>query len=87
MSDGSAPISTDATFCLASASKLITSVAAMQCVERGLIGLDDNVTRFLPEWEDGAVILKGFDKENNGKPILELAKQFITLRSNATTSY
>ena len=34
---------------VASCTKLITSIAALQCVERGLIGLDDSVSDVLPE--------------------------------------
>jgi CubicO group peptidase (beta-lactamase class C family) len=51
----------------------------MQCVERGLIKLDDDITTVLPEWKD-AVILTGFDENNDGKPILVKAKNPITLR-------
>lgn len=57
--------------------KLMTTVAAMQCVERGLIGLDDDVSSVLHEWKD-AEILEGFDE--SGKPILHKAKNKITLR-------
>ena len=44
----SKPLSAESTFCLASATKLVTCVAAMQCVERGLINLDDDITTVLP---------------------------------------
>jgi CubicO group peptidase (beta-lactamase class C family) len=57
--------------------KLMTTVAAMQCVERGLIGLDDDVSSVLHEWKD-AEILDGFDE--SGKPKLRKAKNKITLR-------
>ena len=36
-------------FQLSSATKIITAVAALQCVERGLIGLDDPTIDHLPE--------------------------------------
>lgn len=36
---------------IASATKLITSIALLQCVEKGLIGLDEPLTRILPEFE------------------------------------
>ena len=61
----------------ASASKLITSVAAMQCVERKLIGLDDDVTAVVPELQD-IKLLTGYDE--NEKPILITPKEKITLR-------
>ena len=37
-------------FRLASMTKAVTSVAAMILVEQGKIGLDDPVSRFLPEF-------------------------------------
>ena len=54
-------------------------MAAMQCVEKGLVALDEEISKYLPEWKD-PLILTGFDKENEGKPILERANQPITLR-------
>lgn len=57
--------------------KLMTTVAAMQAMERGLIGLDDDVSDVLHEWND-AEILDGFDE--SGKPMLHKAKNKITLR-------
>lgn len=54
-------------------------MAAMQCVERGLVNLDDDITTHLPEWKD-TMMLTGFDEENGDKPILEKALNKITLR-------
>jgi CubicO group peptidase (beta-lactamase class C family) len=68
----------NATMWLASCTKLMTSVAAMQCVERGLLNLDEDVTRILPELK-GREILKGFEK-GSGKPILVPNNKAITLR-------
>jgi hypothetical protein len=51
----------------------------MQCVERGLVKLDDDITTWLPEWKE-AVILKGFDGENKDKPILKRAQNPILLK-------
>ncbi|KAL6241089.1 hypothetical protein RBB50_011992 [Rhinocladiella similis] len=62
---------------MASVTKLMTSVAAMQCVERGLISLDENLEPLLPEWKH-AVLLSGFEKD--GSPILEPLKKRPTLR-------
>lgn len=50
------PIRSDAVYFIASCSKLIASIAAMQCVDRGLLGLDDDVTQWLPELKDAPVI-------------------------------
>lgn len=67
----------DAEFLLASQSKLMTTIAALQLVERGLWGLDDDVSSKLPELTEQP-ILKGFDADD--KPILEQRKNKITLR-------
>jgi len=82
---GTAPLNADAkqmevdtTFWLASMSKLVTSIAALQSVDRGYFTLDEDVTRILPEWKD-VRILKAFDEET-GEPILVPAKNKITLR-------
>jgi CubicO group peptidase (beta-lactamase class C family) len=42
--------------------KLMTSVAAMQVVEKGLVGLDDDLGAILPELGDRK-ILTSFDEE------------------------
>lgn len=61
------PLVTEAsTFCLASATKLVTSVATVQCVERGLISLDEDIADYLPEWRD-VVNLKGFDESTGSR--------------------
>ena len=47
---GTAPIGENDMFRLASMTKAVTSVAAMILVEQGTIGLEDPVSRFLPEF-------------------------------------
>jgi CubicO group peptidase (beta-lactamase class C family) len=71
------PLELDGFCYIASMTKLMTTVAAMQTMERGMIGLDDDVSDALHEWKD-AEILDGFDE--SGKPILRKAKNKITLR-------
>ena len=61
---------------IASTTKLITSVAAMQCVDRGLIGLDDDVVPVTPELH-GIQLLTGFDGD---QPRLREPEKPITLR-------
>jgi CubicO group peptidase (beta-lactamase class C family) len=56
----------------------MTSIAALQCVEKGKLQLDEDVTPILPELKN-IDILKGFDDE--GKPITVKATKMITLRS------
>ena len=63
---------------MASCTKLMTSIAALQCVERGQIGLDDDVSRVLTELRD-IQIITGF-KEGTEEPILKTAENKITLR-------
>jgi CubicO group peptidase (beta-lactamase class C family) len=70
-------IQPDSIFQIASMTKAITSVAAMQLVERGKLKLDEPVARHLPELGKLDVI-QGF--EPNGKPILRPAMKPITLR-------
>ena len=57
--------------------KIVTSVAAMQLVERGLIGLDDDVGQHVPYLAD-VQVLTGFD--DSGDAVLEERTQPITLR-------
>jgi CubicO group peptidase (beta-lactamase class C family) len=75
------PIQIDATMWMASCTKLVTSIAAMQCVERGQLTLDGDVTDILPELKD-IEILTGFDQGSDGKdiPILTKNTKPITLR-------
>ena len=72
-----APMTSDTLFWMASCTKALTSVAALQLVEDGLVGLDDPVGRWLPRLA-APKVLKGFDAEE--KPILEPASEPITLR-------
>jgi methyl acetate hydrolase len=75
--DNPAPMSTDTLFWMASCTKAMTSAAALQLVEDGLVGLDEPVGRWLPQLA-APKVLKGFDAAE--KPILEPATQPITLR-------
>jgi methyl acetate hydrolase len=63
----------DTVFWIASMSKALTTVAAMQLVERGAVGLDDP----LPELES-AQVLDGFDQD--GTPRVRPSRRPITLR-------
>lgn len=56
----------------------MTSIAAMQCVERGLVTLDTDVADVLPELA-AQDILTGFD-EGTGEPIVDKRQNAITLR-------
>jgi len=75
--DGATHIKDDAIFLLASQTKLLTAVAALQIVERGLLAFDDNVEELLPELA-GQQVLTGFDADD--KPVLEERTVGITFR-------
>ncbi|CAI7664355.1 unnamed protein product [Penicillium pancosmium] len=68
---------------IASATKFITSIAVMQCVEKGLLDLDADISIILPEWKDPK-ILTGFSEKN--EPQFRPAKRPLTLRLLLTHS-
>lgn len=63
---------------IASCTKLMTSIAAMQCVERGFVTLDTYVAEILPELAAHGV-LTGFD-EVTGEPIINKSENTMILR-------
>ena len=56
----------------------MTSIAALQCVERGLVALNADVASILPELSAQG-ILTGFDSAT-GEPIIHQRQNPITLR-------
>jgi CubicO group peptidase (beta-lactamase class C family) len=54
------PLTTDALFRIASMTKPVTSVALMQLVEQGRLGLDDPAEKYLPELV-GLKVIESFD--------------------------
>ncbi|KAH7344237.1 beta-lactamase/transpeptidase-like protein [Pyrenochaeta sp. MPI-SDFR-AT-0127] len=68
---------------LASSTKLVTTIATMQCVERGQIDLSNDIAKWLPEWKDPK-ILTGFNEKNEA--IFKPATKPITLRHLLTHS-
>ena len=56
----------------------MTAVCILQCVERGQLQLDGDISTILPNRKT-LKILEGFDKES-GEPILREAKEIITPR-------
>ena len=75
--DGDAAMTPDSVFWIASMTKAITSVAAVQQVERGKLGLDGPIAEVLPELR-AVQVLEGFDAAGN--PQLRPARRPITLR-------
>ena len=72
------PFDFDTVMAIASCTKLMTSISALQCVERGLVGLDDDLASVIPEL-GSKKILTGFDS-NQKDFILKENKVPITLR-------
>ena len=75
------PIGPDTIFNIASMTKLVTTIAALQLVESGKIELDAPVNTYLPEME-GLKVLLGFD--NAGDPFFEDAVRAPTSRELIT---
>ncbi len=71
------PMTADTVGWIASMTKAVTSVAAMQLVERGKLSLDAPISAVLPDLADRQV-LEGFSPA--GEPILRPASRPITLR-------
>lgn len=76
-SDSEANFSTDSSAWIASMTKIVTSVAIMRIVEKGLVGLDDDVRPLVPQLAK-VQILRGF--VGNDIPYLLENKTPITLR-------
>jgi CubicO group peptidase (beta-lactamase class C family) len=72
-----ATLEADSIFQLASMTKAVTSVAAMQLVEQLKLSLDAPIGALLPQL-DKAQVITGFD--DRGRPQLRPAKRAITLR-------
>ncbi len=75
------PVQLDSIFAIASMTKAITTVAALQLVEQGKVSLDEPAHKHLPKLAN-LDVLAGFDP--NGKPQLKPATTPITLRQLLT---
>ena len=72
------PMESNTVLAVASCTKLMTSIAALQCVERGLFKLDEDVSPVLPEVGKFGIIT-GFD-EAAGQPIMASKTKPISIR-------
>ena len=70
-------VAPDSIFAIASMTKAITSVAAMQLVEQGKLKLDEPVSKHAPEFAK-VQVLDGYDA--TGKPVLRPARTPVTLK-------
>jgi CubicO group peptidase (beta-lactamase class C family) len=76
------PLSADALFRIASMTKAVTSVALMQLIEQGRLGLDDPAEKYLPELA-GLKVFESFDAATGAYQLRPAArpatvKQFLT---------
>lgn len=60
------PWTLDSTFRIASSTKLLTAISALQCVTKGLLKLDEDIGTVLPEFID-IQLLTGFDEEGQAQ--------------------
>ena len=72
------PVRVDSIFGIASMTKAITTVAALQLVEEGKVQLDEPVSKHLPQLAN-LQVLEGFDPATS-KPQLRPAKTQVTLK-------
>lgn len=75
----------ETTFHTASCTKLLTTISILQCVERGQLTLDDDISKYLDEWKEPDLLV-GFD-EQSGEPILHKAQKKITIHHLLTHSW
>jgi len=71
------PVKVDTIFAIASMTKAVTTVAALQLVEQGKVTLEEPVSKHLPQLDNPDVV-DGFD--SGGKAIVRPAKTPITLK-------
>ncbi|KAI9704546.1 MAG: hypothetical protein M1820_005459 [Bogoriella megaspora] len=72
------PLQLDTMLTIASCTKLLTAISALQCVEKGLLSLDEDVKTVLPEVGSFGII-SGFE-ETTGRAVLTPNASPITLR-------
>lgn len=58
----------------------MTSIAALQCVERGQVTLDEDLSKIVPELQDLDILV---DFDESGDPILKKAVNKVTLKYGA----
>jgi CubicO group peptidase (beta-lactamase class C family) len=71
------PMSADTLFWIASMTKVLTSVAALQLIEQGRLSLDQDAAELVPAINE-TPILEGFDA--SGAPRLRAARKTVTLK-------
>ena len=72
--DAGIKVDDNSVFRLASMTKPITGVAVMQLVENGKVGLEDKITKYLPEFNDFSI--GAFDENRNIKSVRKASRPF-----------
>ena len=80
------PIDTKGAFCIARCSKIVGTIAALQCIERGLFTLDELVSRAIPELSELQIIVPGDAESASDQFQLIKATRQITFRQLLTHS-
>ena len=85
------PLTSDALFRIASMTKPVTSVALMQLVEQGRLGLDDPAEKYLPELA-GLKVIESFDAATGAYQVRPVArpptvKHFLTHTSGLAYAF
>lgn len=86
------PLSVDSVMYVASCTKLLTTVAALQCVERGLVTLDDDLRPIVHELQDLDILQGGgnggmVSKRKNTAPITLRYAQPLLFRTETHPSH
>ncbi|KAL1892999.1 hypothetical protein Sste5346_006679 [Sporothrix stenoceras] len=79
LAEDAPPLDPDSTVSLGSAGKIITHIAALQLVERGVLNLDESVIKYLPEL-GRCLLMTGFDEDDLRTPLFRRPASPITLR-------
>lgn len=85
--EAGAPVETDTLFRIYSMTKPVTSVAAMICYERGLIALDDPLSKFIPEFAETRVFSGGSPLEPETVALNEPVRIWHLLTHTAGLTY
>jgi methyl acetate hydrolase len=78
--DAPEPVAADTVFAVASMTKPLTAAAVLQLIERGALGIDQDVSSILPAY-GGLRVLEGFDA---GEPLLRRPRRSATVRELLT---
>lgn len=86
MPEDAKPLEFDQTFYIASCTKLITSIAALQLVERGLVTLDEPLDKHLPELSSQPIVSQTADGQlKYDEPTISITLRHLVTHSSGAT--